>query len=158
MLPPSFTACLRKTASVGICQYLCAVTCTIPSPPTNICHLQIYSMGSSKMYSHKVSHAPLISRLLSVCSTMCYFFLSLPFIFCFLHYRKLKICCQVFFNDFLFYSNSSYTRTLPLSHALPPSPSGAESSILPIVHFPRWNSPCTATVPEAPAAGHPSLP
>lgn len=58
---------LTQTASVGICQYHCTVTCTIPSPPTNICHLQMYSMGSSKMYSQYTHHAPLICRLLSVC-------------------------------------------------------------------------------------------
>ena len=37
-------------------------------------------MRSSKLYSHKASHAPLINRQLSVCFPLCYFFLSLLFL------------------------------------------------------------------------------
>ena len=42
---------------------------------------------SSKMYSHKASHAPLINRLLSVCFPLCYFFLSLLFLIKSLEYE-----------------------------------------------------------------------
>ena len=44
------------------------------------------------MYSHTASHAPLISRLLSVCFTMRYFFLSTLFFF---NHLKYEIKCII---------------------------------------------------------------
>ena len=54
-------------------------------------HCQQNSVRSSKMYSHKASHAPLINRLLSVCFPLCYFFLSLLFFIKSLEYEIMAI-------------------------------------------------------------------
>ena len=56
-------------------------------------------MRSSKMYSHKASHAPLINRQLSVCFPLCYFFLSLLFLtdrLCEIssYYNQVQFFCQ----------------------------------------------------------------
>lgn len=66
---------------------------------------------SSKMYSHKASHALLISQPLSVCFPLCYFFLSLLFLIKSLEYEiEISICtvgdiCQ---DIFLFCSPSIF--------------------------------------------------
>lgn len=62
--------CLCGYLSIPLC-------CNVHNPVTTyyICHLQMYSMGSSKMYSQYTHHAPLICRLLSVCLCVLLFLL-----------------------------------------------------------------------------------
>ena len=54
-------------------------------------HILRNLVRSSKMYSHKAFHAPLINRLLSVCFPLCYFFLSLLFLIKSLEYEIIDI-------------------------------------------------------------------
>ena len=68
-------------------------------------------MRSSKMYSHKAFHAPLINRLLSVCFPLCYFFLSLLFLIKSLEYEIKGIINkkEIFVNFYFIAKNIANT-------------------------------------------------